>query len=97
MTVLGAVDQVMGYGIPPGGFAPFSLRFGQGQPSLATTYTLTLGGEDWQPASTEPVIYGQNEMTWTDESRFDSFNRLVIKRHSHQHQRHSNSASRARP
>jgi hypothetical protein len=76
LSVVGAVDQVMGYGIPPGGFAPFSLRFGQGQPSLATTYTIALGGESWQP--TEAVIYGQNEMTWTDESRFDSFNRLII-------------------
>lgn len=76
LSVLGAVDQVMGYGIPPGGFAPFSLRFGQGQPSLATTYTVTLGGEDWQPS--EVVILGANEMTWTDESRFDNFNRLII-------------------
>jgi len=77
LTVLGAVDQVMGHGIPAGGFAPFSLRFGQ-QPSLAVTYALALGGADWQPSSTEPVIYGQKEMTWTDESRFDSFNRLVV-------------------
>ncbi len=76
LSVLGAVDQVMGYGIPPGGFAPFSLRFGQGQPSLATTYTVALGGENWQP--TEAVVYGQNEMSWTDESQFDSFNRLTI-------------------
>lgn len=76
LTVLGAVDQVMGYGIPPGGFAPFSLRFGQGQPSLATTYSVTLGGEDWSPS--EVVILGANEMTWTDESRFDNFNRLII-------------------
>jgi hypothetical protein len=76
LTVQGAVDQVMGHGIPPGGFAPFSLRFGQGQPSLALTYSLTLGGEAWQP--TNPVIYGQNEMTWTDESHFDSFSRLVV-------------------
>jgi hypothetical protein len=66
----------MGYGIPPGGFAPFSLRFGQGQPSLATTYSVTLGGEDWEPS--EAVILGANEMTWTDESRFDTFNRLII-------------------
>ncbi|MEL7236381.1 MAG: FxLYD domain-containing protein, partial [Chloroflexota bacterium] len=27
-----AVDTVMGHGIVPGGFAPFSLRFGDGQP-----------------------------------------------------------------
>ncbi len=78
LTVVGAVDQVMGYGIPPGGFAPFSLRFGGGQPSLASGYSVTLGGEDWQPATEEAPIYGQNEMTWTDELQFDNFNRLVI-------------------
>jgi hypothetical protein len=76
LTVTGAVDTVLGYGIPAGGFAPFSLRFGQGQPSLASTYTVALGGEDWQQSET--VIYGQNEMSWTDESRFDTFNRLII-------------------
>jgi hypothetical protein len=77
LSVLGAVDSVLSYGIPPGGFAPFSLRFGQGQPSNATTYTVALGGSEWQP--TESVLYGQNEMTWTDKSSFDSFHRLVIR------------------
>jgi hypothetical protein len=78
VSVAGAVDQIMGYGIPPGGFAPFSLRFGGGQPSLATIYSVALGGQGWQPSATETVLFGQNEMTWTDESRFDSFNRLII-------------------
>jgi hypothetical protein len=78
LSVAGAVDKVMGYGIPPGGFAPFSLRFGQGQPSLATDYSISLGGSAWQPDATEPVIYGQSDMTWTDESKFDNLNRLVI-------------------
>ncbi len=78
VTVQGAVDKIMGYGIPPGGFAPFSLRFGGGQPSLATNYTVTLGGQNWQPNADNPTIYGQNEMTWTDESQFDNLNRLVI-------------------
>jgi hypothetical protein len=77
VNVTGAVDQVMGYGIPPGGFAPFSLRFGQGQPSTAATYSVALGGNGWQPPAA-PVIYGQQEMTWTDESAFDDSNRLVI-------------------
>lgn len=77
LAVLGAVDTVLSYGIAPGGFAPFSLRFGQGQPSNATTYTVTLGGGEWQQS--EPALYGQNEMTWTDESTFDSFSRLVIR------------------
>lgn len=78
VVVLGAVDQVLGYGIPPGGFAPFSLRFGQGQPATAATYSVALGGSDWQQPASPPVIYGQNEMTWTDASQFDSANRLVI-------------------
>jgi hypothetical protein len=78
VTVTGAVDVIMGHGIPPGGFAPFSLRFGGGQPSLATTYSVALGGQDWQPPASEVVLYGQNEMTWTDESSFDNFNRLNI-------------------
>ena len=78
LSVTGAVDQVMGYGIPPGGFAPFSLRFGAGQPALATNYRLTLGSADWQPMLRHPTIYGQNEITWTDESGFDVFNRLVV-------------------
>ena len=78
LSVAGAVDNVMGYGITPGGFAPFSLRFGQGQPSLATIYSIALGGNDWQADATEPVIYGQQDMTWTDESKFDNLNRLVI-------------------
>ena len=80
LSVTGAVDQVMGYGIPPGGFAPFSLRFGEGQPALATNYRLTLGSADWQPAADAdvPTIYGQDALTWTDQSSFDTFNRLVV-------------------
>ncbi len=77
LSVQGATDHVMSYGIPPGGFAPFSLRFGQGQPSLATTYTVTLG-DNWQPPATPPVLYGQSDMTWTDDSHFDNLNQLVI-------------------
>lgn len=40
-----ALDQVMGYGIAPEGFAPFSLRFGQGQAG-AVTFRLSLGSQD---------------------------------------------------
>jgi hypothetical protein len=71
------VDQVMGYGIQPGGFAPFSLRFGQGQPDIAERFELRLGGETWEndPAA---VIYGADALSWTDGSSFDSVGRLVI-------------------
>jgi hypothetical protein len=73
----GAVADVMGHGIPPGGFAPFSVRFGQGQPSVATNYVLRLGGEGWQN-SPDAMIHSADSLAWTDESRFDDISRLVI-------------------
>lgn len=76
VQVGGAVDTVMGYGIPPGGFAPFSLRFGGGQGTLASVYSLRLG-KDWTPTPDAAVI-GEGALVWTDEANFDSFNRLVI-------------------
>lgn len=69
----GAVDAVMGAGIPPGGFAPFSLRFGA-QPPAAVTYALTVGA-NWTPPVDAALLDG---LTWTDSFRFDEFGRLVI-------------------
>lgn len=69
----GAVDVVMGHGVPPGGFAPFSLRFGGGQPAAATAYTVTLGAGE-----INDDVVGANGLTWTDESQFDALNRLII-------------------
>jgi hypothetical protein len=77
LAVAEAVDTVMGYGIQPGGFAPFSLRFGQGQPALTTSYDLSLGGADWQ-SQPDRVIYGQDEVNWTDESTIEKDGTLVI-------------------
>lgn len=74
-TLIGAVDTIMGAGIPPGGFAPFSLRFGGGQPSTTATFVLTLGKE-WLP---EPVtIIGPEALSWTDSFAYDIDGRLVI-------------------
>lgn len=74
-TLIGAVDTVMGAGIPPGGFAPFSLRFGGGQPGNTASYVLTLG-KDWQA---QPVsIVGSEVLSWTDSFAYDSNGRLVI-------------------
>ncbi len=77
LQLTGAVDQVMGYGIPPGGFAPFSLRFGGGQPTDSTSYTVLLG-KDWLPADIG-TVYGADALSWTDESSLDAFNRLVVR------------------
>jgi hypothetical protein len=75
-VVAGAVDLVLGLGIPPGGFAPFSLRFAS-RPANAVDYRLTLGGEAWRPLPAD-VLLPAAALTWTDSSRFDSFGRLVI-------------------
>ncbi len=72
-----AIDTPMGHGLPPGEFAPFSLRFGQGQPALTTRFEVDLGSAEWQTNS-EIVIYGANEMQWTDDSTFDTNGRLII-------------------
>ncbi len=77
LGVLEAMDSVMGYGIPPGGFAPFSLRFGQGQPALTNHYELALGNEAWE-SDPDAVIFGQDELTWTDESSFTEEGHLLI-------------------
>lgn len=75
--VAGARDTVMGYALPPGGFAPFSLRFGEGRPPEAEAYTVTLGGDGWQP-TTAPAVAGAEALTWTDESRFSNEGDLLI-------------------
>lgn len=77
VPVAEAVDSLMGYNLPPGGFAPFSLRFGQGQPALTNQYELSLGGADWQP-QTDRVVYGENELSWSDNSAFEADGSMVI-------------------
>ncbi len=69
-----AVDVVMGHGIPPGGFAPFSLRFGQGQPAMSQTFELRLG-DAWQPV--EIRLAAPEMLSWTDESVLEG-GRLTI-------------------
>jgi hypothetical protein len=77
LPVAEATDIVMGYGIPPGGFAPFSLRFGQGQSAITAGYELSLGGADWNPGETQ-TIYGQEALKWSDDSTVESDGRLLI-------------------
>lgn len=74
--IAGAVDTVMGLHLPPGGFAPFSLRFGA-RPTEAVSFQLRVGGMDWQPTDEDAFIGGE-ALDWTDSSRFDTFGRLVI-------------------
>ncbi|MEZ4670401.1 MAG: FxLYD domain-containing protein [Anaerolineae bacterium] len=77
VPVAEAVDTLMGYNLPPGGFAPFSLRFGQGQPALTNNYDLSLGGVDWQP-ETNQNVHSTNELSWSDNSSFEADGSMVI-------------------
>lgn len=71
----GATDVTMGWGIPPGGFAPFSLRFGEGQPAAASQFRITLGGDEW-PAESGEVV-GTDRLDWTDEFSFEAGQLIV--------------------
>jgi hypothetical protein len=73
VEVAEARDMVMGHGIPPGSFAPFSLRFGQGQPARTTTYRIELG-----TPQTGGVVHGTDVLAWTDASSFNSDGQLVV-------------------
>lgn len=76
VAIAEAVDRVMGHAIAPGGFAPFGLRFGQGQPPAATQYILELGSADWQPETRDVV--GSGALTWEDAIQFGSDGAIFI-------------------
>lgn len=67
-------DITMGHGIPPGGYAPFSLRFGQGQPADASRFTLTLGSGP----SVEDVMLDGRDLTWSNETTLLPEGHLLI-------------------
>lgn len=70
----GAVDLAMGHAISPGGFAPFSLRFGGGQPEAARGFRVSVGAG-------EPLVSTLAEagsLIWTDNATFEPDNLLTI-------------------
>lgn len=66
-TLADGLDTVMGYAIAPGGFAPFSIRFGQGQPFNATRYSVSLGSETYVPEDRQ--IISSPVLQWTDSTQ----------------------------
>lgn len=69
-----AADTTMGYAIPAGGFAPFSLRFGQGQPPGASAYIITIEAADQET----PIFISGGALTWTDTSSRSPEGHLVV-------------------
>lgn len=66
----------MGYAVKAGGFAPFSLRFGQGQPIDTVRFRVLLGDDPTRPLS--GVIVGAPDLSWTDESTFTPEGHLIV-------------------
>jgi hypothetical protein len=64
-------DVVMGYAISAGGFAPFGLRFGQGQPANASRYSISLGSESYSPPETAIIAYPVLQWVDTTQSTAD--------------------------
>jgi len=62
-VITSAVDRLMGYGVVPGGYAPFSLRFGAGQPAEAASFELVLGSGE------SGMVVGAPLLTWEDEQQ----------------------------
>jgi hypothetical protein len=62
-------DTTMGYAIPAGGFAPFSLRFGEGVAPSNARYSVSLITEGWE--AVPPQFISQESLTWDDASSFD--------------------------
>jgi len=75
-ALIEAGDFTMGYHLPAGGFAPFSLRFGQGQPADALGYRVTAGdGPMFPPARS---VISAPVLSWTDSSSFAADGSLLI-------------------
>lgn len=71
-----ALDTVMAYSVRPGEFAPFSLRFGQGQPPSSAYYRIEVGYDGWQAPSL-PVVASE-ALSWTDAISYNQSNQLQI-------------------
>lgn len=71
-----ANDVTMGYGISAGGFMPFSIRFGQGQPPNAVDYVVQID----TPEIIIPTLnyFGRDVLTWQDQSTFANDGDLII-------------------
>jgi len=76
-VVADASDAVMGYGIEPGGFAPFAIRFGQGQPVNAVQYSVILGSDTYVPEENLTIITAP-VLEWVDQTQVTQDNDLFI-------------------
>ena len=75
-VVADAANTVMGHGIQPDQYAPFSVRFGQGQAPTATQYQVILGSDGGQPRTID--VIGEPQLQWSDETQFTADGDLFV-------------------
>lgn len=75
--VADAVDIVMGHAIESGGFAPFSIRFGQGQPNNAARYRVSLGSDDYSSPGDQAIISAPT-LSWVDATQSNAEGALFV-------------------
>lgn len=71
--MVGAADRTMGYVLQPGGYMPFSLRFGAGKPPEANRFSVNIGTGE---ALNRPV--DDTSITWFDNSTITAEGHLLI-------------------
>lgn len=71
-----ASDVLVGHGILPGGYAPFSLRFGGGQPIEAVNFELSVEAPT-QLLTTDSLITAP-VLTWTDQQEVGAQGQLYV-------------------
>lgn len=76
-ALTGASDFVMGHALLPGGYAPFSLRFGGGQPESARHFAVRVGGDSWTPEAA-PAVIGADSLAWTDSTSYQEDGALAV-------------------
>lgn len=75
-VLMEATDLAMGHGVAPGGFVPFSLRFGQGKPADATRYVIHAGEGELNRLGRR--LYGGGALAWEEESTLTPEGHLYI-------------------
>lgn len=74
-----AFDASMGHGIAAQGFAPFSLRFGEGRPPDLAAFSVMLGDDAWQATFADAeFIQGGDSLTGVSNTSLSASGQLTV-------------------
>jgi len=73
-----AFDASMGHGIAAQGFAPFSLRFGEGMPSDLAAFSVSLGDDVWQATFADADFIQGDSLTGVSNTSLATDGQLTV-------------------